>query len=154
MLIAWGGDGGVLREAVKHSSVESVVQCEIDENVIQVSKKFLPVTAVGYSSSKLTLYVDDGSEFMKQNWSAFDVVITDSNPLGPAGCNWTSSRKCGSSVNRSSRSKNPSTKFLEPMQQLMQKLVEQMQLKYYNSYVHWAAFVLPEFARKALSDLC
>ena len=31
MLIIGGGDGGVLREVVKHSSVESVVQCEIDE---------------------------------------------------------------------------------------------------------------------------
>lgn len=34
------------------------------------------------------------------------------------------------------------------MQQLTQKQVEQMQLKYYNSDVHQAAFVLPEFARK------
>lgn len=34
------------------------------------------------------------------------------------------------------------------MQQLTQKQVEQMQLKYYNSDVHRAAFVLPEFARK------
>ncbi|KAB1252444.1 Spermidine synthase [Camelus dromedarius] len=145
MLIAWGRAGGVLREAVKHSSVESVVQCEIDENVIQVSKKFLPVTAVGYSSSKLTLYVDDGSEFMKQNWSAFDVVgyAYCTIPTYPSG-----------QIGFVLCSKNPSTKFLEPMQQLMQKLVEQMQLKYYNSDVHWAAFVLPEFARKALSDLC
>lgn len=31
MLIIGGGDGGVLREVVKHPSVESVVQCEIDE---------------------------------------------------------------------------------------------------------------------------
>lgn len=34
------------------------------------------------------------------------------------------------------------------MQPLTQKQVEQMQLKYYNSDVHQAAFVLPEFARK------
>lgn len=34
------------------------------------------------------------------------------------------------------------------MQQLTRKQVEQMQLKYYNSDVHQAAFVLPEFARK------
>lgn len=31
MLIIGGGDGGVLREVVKHPTVESVVQCEIDE---------------------------------------------------------------------------------------------------------------------------
>ncbi|PNI39720.1 SRM isoform 4, partial [Pan troglodytes] len=108
-------DGGVLREVVKHPSVESVVQCEIDEvsagvepglspgspsgqlcpemaahprarqDVIQVSKKFLPGMAIGYSSSKLTLHVGDGFEFMKQNQDAFDVIITDSSdPMGPA----------------------------------------------------------------------
>ena len=31
VLIIGGGDGGVLREVVKHPMVESVVQCEIDE---------------------------------------------------------------------------------------------------------------------------
>lgn len=41
-----------------------------------------------------------------------------------------------------------STNFREPVQQLTQKQVEQMGLKYYNSDVHRAAFVLPEFARK------
>ncbi|CAO2590031.1 Spermidine synthase [Lemmus lemmus] len=85
VLIIGGGDGGVLREVVKHPSVESVVQCEIDEDVIEVSKKFLPGMAIGYSSSKLTLHVGDGFEFMKQNQDAFDVIITDSSdPMGPA----------------------------------------------------------------------
>lgn len=50
-------------------------------------------------------------------------------------------------------SKNPNTNFPEPVQQLTQKQVEQMQLKYYNSDVHHAAFVLPEFARKALNNI-
>lgn len=50
-------------------------------------------------------------------------------------------------------SKNPSTNFREPVQQLTQAQVEQMQLKYYNSDMHRAAFVLPEFTRKALNDI-
>ena len=85
VLIIGGGDGGVLWEVVKHPSVESVVQCEIDKDVTEVSKKFLPGMAIGYSSSKLTLHVGDGFEFMKQNQDAFDVIITDSSdPMGPA----------------------------------------------------------------------
>nr|XP_028596497.1 spermidine synthase isoform X2 [Podarcis muralis] len=48
-------------------------------------------------------------------------------------------------------SKNSNTNFRDPVQQLSQKEVEAMNLKYYNSDVHRAAFVLPEFARKALS---
>lgn len=49
--------------------------------------------------------------------------------------------------------KNPNTNFREPVQQLTQKQVEQMQLRYYNSDVHRAAFVLPDFGRKALNDV-
>lgn len=42
--------------------------------------------AIGYSSSKLTLHVGDGFEFMKQNQDAFDVIITDSSdPMGEPG---------------------------------------------------------------------
>lgn len=56
------------------------------QDVIRVSKKFLPGMAVGYSSSKLTLHVGDGFEFMKQNQDAFDVIITDSSdPMGKRG---------------------------------------------------------------------
>ncbi|RXN11754.1 spermidine synthase [Labeo rohita] len=85
VLIIGGGDGGVLREVVKHPLVESVVQCEIDEDVINVSKKYLPGMAKGFFSPKLTLHVGDGFEFMKKNQDAFDVIITDSSdPVGPA----------------------------------------------------------------------
>lgn len=53
------------------------------QGVINVSKKFLPGMAVGYSSPKLTLHVGDGFQFMKQNQDAFDVIITDSSdPVG------------------------------------------------------------------------
>ncbi|KAM9248165.1 spermidine synthase-like [Dugong dugon] len=83
-LIIGGGDSGVLREVMKHPSVEAVAQCQVDENVISASKKFLPGVAVGYTCSKLTLQVGDGFEFMKQNQDAFDVIITDSSdPMGP-----------------------------------------------------------------------
>lgn len=72
-------------ELVKHPAMESVVQCEIEEDVIQVSKKLLLGMAVGYSSSKLTLHMGDSFEFMKQNQGAFDGIITDSSDaLGPA----------------------------------------------------------------------
>lgn len=85
VLIIGGGDGGVLREVVKNPLVESVVMCEIDEDVINVSKKYLPGMAKGFFSPKLTLHVGDGFEFMKQNQDAFDIIITDSSdPVGPA----------------------------------------------------------------------
>jgi len=85
VLIIGGGDGGVAREVVKHPGVESVVQCEIDEDVISASKEFLPNMAAGFNSPKLKLHIGDGFEFMKNHKSEFDVIIADtSDPDGPA----------------------------------------------------------------------
>lgn len=87
VLVIGGGDGGVVREAVKHPQVESVTLCEIDEKVIEVSKKFLPFMAKGFESPKLTLYIGDGAEFVRNHQEEFDVIITDSSdPKGPAVC--------------------------------------------------------------------
>lgn len=83
MLIVGGGDGGVAREVAKHPGVEQIDQVEIDEKVIEVSKKFLPSMAVGFNHPKLSLHVEDGFKFMQQHEQAFDVVITDSSdPVG------------------------------------------------------------------------
>nr|XP_037278714.1 spermidine synthase-like isoform X1 [Rhipicephalus microplus] len=85
VLIIGGGDGGVAREVVKHPSVVSVTQCEIDEKVVEVSKKYLPFMAEGFNSPKLELKIGDGVQFIKETTRKFDVVITDSSdPVGPA----------------------------------------------------------------------
>ena len=54
---------------------ESVAQCEINEDVIKVSKWYIPGMAVGFSSPKLKLHVSDGFEFMKDNQDAFDLIM-------------------------------------------------------------------------------
>lgn len=83
VLIIGGGDGGVAREVVKYPTVEKVVQCEIDEMVIDVSKKFLPFMAKGFDSPKLTLHIGDGLDFVSKHENEFDVIITDSSdPIG------------------------------------------------------------------------
>jgi len=85
VLVVGGGDGGVLREVVKHDSVESVDLCEIDADVIEVSKKFLPFMASGFNNPKVKIYVEDGFEFLKNKKHEYDVIITDSSdPIGPA----------------------------------------------------------------------
>ena len=59
--------------------------CEIDEKVIEVSKKFLPSMSVGFSSPKLTVHIEDGIKFMDKYSEKFDVIITDSSdPIGPS----------------------------------------------------------------------
>ncbi|XP_021956228.1 spermidine synthase [Folsomia candida] len=85
VLIIGGGDGGVAREVSKFPTVEKIVQCEIDETVVEVSKKYLPFMAKGFESPKLTLNIGDGFKFMGEHEDEFDVIITDSSdPIGPA----------------------------------------------------------------------
>merc|ERR1719223_629494 len=85
ILVIGGGDGGVLREVVKHESIESVTLVEIDEMVVKVSKKFLPAMAAGFSHPKVNLVIGDGFEYLKNHTGTYDVIITDSSdPVGPA----------------------------------------------------------------------
>jgi len=83
VLIIGGGDGGVAREVAKFPTVKKIVMCEIDKDVVEVSKKYLPFMAEGFQSPKLTLHVGDGFEFMGKHENEFDVIITDSSdPIG------------------------------------------------------------------------
>ena len=85
VLVIGGGDGGVLREVARHKGVEEIVECEIDEGVIKVSKKYLPSLAKGYDDPRVTVKIMDGAKFMEENQDSFDVIITDSSdPVGPA----------------------------------------------------------------------
>ncbi|WFD43100.1 saccharopine dehydrogenase (NADP+, L-glutamate-forming) [Malassezia psittaci] len=87
VLIIGGGDGGVLREVVKHDLVEEAVLCDIDEAVPRVSRKYLPKMAQGLDHPKSKVIIGDGFAFLNdpKNKASFDVIITDSSdPDGPA----------------------------------------------------------------------
>ena len=85
VLVIGGGDGGVLREVVKHECVEKAVRCDIDEAVIRLSKQYLPGMSVGFDHPKAETIVGDGFKFLEDKKNQFDVIITDSSdPEGPA----------------------------------------------------------------------
>ncbi|VFQ73037.1 unnamed protein product [Cuscuta campestris] len=86
VLVVGGGDGGVLREISRHSSVEHIDICEIDRMVIDVSKKFFPELAIGFEDPRVKLHVGDAVEFLKQTPEGkYDAIIVDSSdPVGPA----------------------------------------------------------------------
>lgn len=85
VLVIGGGDGGVLREVIKHDCVQQVTLVEIDEAVPRVSKKYLPGMAVGFQHPKVNVHIGDGFQYLKDNEATFDVIITDSSdPVGPA----------------------------------------------------------------------
>ena len=78
VLVIGGGDGGVLREIVKHESVEEAILCDIDEAVPRVSAKYLPKMAEGLNHPKSTVIIGDGFAFLNdpKNKASFDVIIT------------------------------------------------------------------------------
>lgn len=85
VLIIGGGDGGILREVLKHPSVEQVTQVEIDRGVVEMCQTYFPEHSQGaFDDPRLHLVIDDGAAFMRANRERFDVIITDStDPIGP-----------------------------------------------------------------------
>ena len=85
VLIIGGGDGGVAREVLRHESVTQCVLVEIDEMVVEVSKKYFPKISCSFENPKLQLKIQDGVRFVKETNQKFDVVLVDStDPFGPA----------------------------------------------------------------------
>ena len=84
VLIIGGGDGGTVRETLKHSCVTQIDLVEIDEMVIEKCKEYFPAISSGFSSSKVSIHITDGIEFVKNCNDKYDVVIVDSSdPIGP-----------------------------------------------------------------------
>ena len=85
VLIIGGGDGGTLRRVLQHP-VQRVLQVEIDEAVIRLSRELLPeISAGAYDDPRAEVIVGDGVAFLESHSNAFDVILIDStDPVGPA----------------------------------------------------------------------
>ncbi|HEY4555851.1 MAG TPA: polyamine aminopropyltransferase [Lysobacter sp.] len=86
VVIIGGGDCGTLREVLKHESVETAVQCDIDEQVTRMAEKWFPELCESNGDPRATLLFDDGVAYMKNCApGSVDIVIVDStDPVGPA----------------------------------------------------------------------
>ncbi|MDB5083283.1 MAG: spermidine synthase [Bacilli bacterium] len=85
VLVVGGGDGGAIREIIKHPSVEKAVLAEIDGRVIEVSKQYLPDIASGLGDPKVDVRVIDGIKHIQESKQEYDVILVDSTePVGPA----------------------------------------------------------------------
>jgi spermidine synthase len=86
ILVIGGGDGGTVREILRHEGVEKVTMVEIDGEVIKACKEFLPSIAAAFDHPKLDLIVGDGIDYAaKSAGESYDIIIVDgSDPVGPA----------------------------------------------------------------------
>ncbi|MEO1320112.1 MAG: polyamine aminopropyltransferase [Pseudomonadota bacterium] len=86
VLIIGGGDGGVLREVLKHPSVKGATLVDIDRDVIDTALKYYPQVAGGaYDDPRAETVIADGVKFVAETKERFDVIIVDSSePIGPS----------------------------------------------------------------------
>ncbi len=83
-LIIGGGDGGVLREAVKHP-LKEIYHVELDKDVVSLCRRYIPFVSKGaFSDKRIHLTFADGQKFIQKYKNFFDVIIVDStDPVGP-----------------------------------------------------------------------
>lgn len=85
VLIVGGGDGGVVREVLKHPKVKKAVLVDIDGKVIEYSKQYLPEIACKLDDPRVEVIVNDGFMHIHDHKNAYDVVLADTTePMGPA----------------------------------------------------------------------
>ena len=92
VLIIGGGDGGILRESLKHDFVTSVTMVEIDQRVIELAKEYLAVNG-DYGDPRVKLVIDNAANFVSQALSSgkrYDLIVLDlTEPVGPSSCLFT-----------------------------------------------------------------
>jgi len=86
ILIIGGGDGGVLREVLKHPTVEKAVLVEIDEEVIKAVKKYLSfIPQNAFDDPRAKILIEDGVKYVNNTTEKYDVIFMDAtDDIGPS----------------------------------------------------------------------
>lgn len=90
ILIVGGGDGGCLREVLRHPELRAT-QVEIDPRVVELAKAWLPALSAGaFDDPRAELVFADGARFVAETDRRFDIAIVDStDPVGPGAALFT-----------------------------------------------------------------
>lgn len=93
VLIIGGGDGGILREVLRHKTVERATMVELDRAVVDLCTQYFPDISNGaFDDPRTDLVITDGVKFVAETDKRFDVIIVDStDPIGPGEVLFTES---------------------------------------------------------------
>lgn len=84
VLVIGAGDGGTIRELLRYETIEHIDMVEIDEEVVKVCKKYIPLTASKLEDEKVHIHYEDGLKFVRRKEAEYDLIIVDStDPFGP-----------------------------------------------------------------------
>lgn len=91
--VVGGGDGGMLREIVKHKGIRRVVLVEIDGDVVSFCRQYLPQVSNGaFDDARVEIVIADGIDYMAKCTERFDLIVIDStDPIGPGEVLFTES---------------------------------------------------------------
>ncbi|MBQ9434017.1 MAG: polyamine aminopropyltransferase, partial [Synergistaceae bacterium] len=78
VMIIGGGDGAIMREVLKHKCVKKCTLIDIDERVIECSKKYLPFAGCAFSDERADVKCMDAMKYIRETGERYDVVIVDS----------------------------------------------------------------------------
>ena len=78
VLILGGGEGATLREVLRHPDVVQATMVDIDGDVVELSKRFLPEWSAGaFDDSRARVVIGDALEFMRKNEQLYGTIISD-----------------------------------------------------------------------------
>jgi spermidine synthase len=84
ILVIGGGDGGTVREILKHPEVETVHVCEIDQGVVTACREHLPSLASSFDDPRVSVFYEDGARYVETHPQSYEIIIVDStDPVGP-----------------------------------------------------------------------
>ncbi len=86
VLVIGGGDGGILREALRYSTVTHVDYVELDREVVEFCRAYLPdINGGAFDDNRVSIHFEDGRGFVERSSERYDVCIMDmTDPFGPS----------------------------------------------------------------------
>ncbi|KAK6912860.1 Spermidine synthase, tetramerization domain [Dillenia turbinata] len=87
VFIMGGGEGSAAREALKHESIDKVVMCDIDQEVVDFCRKYLTINKDAFASKKLDLVINDAKAELEAREEKYDIIVGDlADPVEGGPC--------------------------------------------------------------------
>ena len=83
VLIIGGADGGVAKELINYTTIDSNAEVEPDERLAEVRREYFPELACGLDDERVNVYIQDGLRFLRSKTDEYDLIINDAtDPFG------------------------------------------------------------------------
>ena len=85
VLVIGAGDGGVIKELTRYDRIESIDLVEMDPQVIEACRAYLPGNACRLDDERVHIYTGNGLKFIRRCENKYDLIVVDStDPFGPS----------------------------------------------------------------------